>query len=186
MDWYRTRLCAACLRRESDSKENIAALLRCCSFVLKKSQIKNSNSNVCLFFSTSILSLPASLCSPWSSASSKSAQTLNLFWILHRCNCLWFIFGGTIETLKFTFSILFIFSRGLFASNYTETHYLEDGSVVSGSHNSTVLFFNFSLFVSLLLGVFYTLWTKYLKCTTVALWPLCLTTISLSYVAEWH
>ncbi|XP_075889613.1 disintegrin and metalloproteinase domain-containing protein 12 isoform X2 [Nelusetta ayraudi] len=28
-------------------------------------------------------------------------------------------------------------NQGLFASNYTETHYLEDGSVVSGSHNFT-------------------------------------------------
>ncbi|KAG7228054.1 hypothetical protein INR49_005676 [Caranx melampygus] len=27
--------------------------------------------------------------------------------------------------------------RGLFASNYTETHYLEDGSLVTGSHNFT-------------------------------------------------
>lgn len=45
---------------------------------------------------------------------------------------------------------LFILSRGLFASNYTETHYLEDGSVVTGSHNFTVCFkqlFIFSFFL---------------------------------------
>ncbi|KAK7918819.1 hypothetical protein WMY93_010103 [Mugilogobius chulae] len=29
-------------------------------------------------------------------------------------------------------------NHGLFASNYTETHYLEDGSTVTGSHNFTV------------------------------------------------
>lgn len=28
--------------------------------------------------------------------------------------------------------------RGLFASHYTETHYQEDGSAVTGSHNFTV------------------------------------------------
>lgn len=56
-----------------------------------------------------------------------------------------------METLKFTFCILFIFSRGLFASNYTETHYLDDGSVVSGTHNFTVLLLKFLLsFVSFL------------------------------------
>ncbi|KAA8581418.1 hypothetical protein FQN60_002999, partial [Etheostoma spectabile] len=32
---------------------------------------------------------------------------------------------------------LFILSRGLFASNYTETHYLEDGIAVTGFHNFT-------------------------------------------------
>lgn len=28
--------------------------------------------------------------------------------------------------------------RGLFASHYTETHYREDGSAVTGAHNFTV------------------------------------------------
>ncbi|KAK0147895.1 Disintegrin and metalloproteinase domain-containing protein 12 [Merluccius polli] len=32
---------------------------------------------------------------------------------------------------------VFVSSRGLFAGRYTETHYLEDGSAVSSSHNST-------------------------------------------------
>lgn len=40
---------------------------------------------------------------------------------------------------------LFIVSRGLFASNYTETHYLDDGSVVTGSHNFMVGFLVFSV-----------------------------------------
>lgn len=31
-------------------------------------------------------------------------------------------------------------SRGLFAGNYTETHYLEDGGAVTASHNVTVCF----------------------------------------------
>lgn len=35
---------------------------------------------------------------------------------------------------------LSVFSRVLFASNYTETHYLEDGSAVTASHNFTVCF----------------------------------------------
>lgn len=37
-------------------------------------------------------------------------------------------------------SLFFLFS-GLFASNYTETHYLEDGTVVTGTHDFTVCFF---------------------------------------------
>lgn len=68
----------------------------------------------------------------------KSVRTVNLPWILLWWNCLWFILGRS--PLKYTF-LLFIFSRGLFASNYTETHYLEDGSVVAGSHNFMVCFF---------------------------------------------
>ncbi|KAJ0060447.1 hypothetical protein NL108_011538, partial [Boleophthalmus pectinirostris] len=34
--------------------------------------------------------------------------------------------------------LCFVFCSGLFASSYTETHYLEDGSAVTGSHNFTV------------------------------------------------
>lgn len=38
----------------------------------------------------------------------------------------------------------FVLFSGLFASNYMETHYLEDGAMVTGSHNLTVcLLFSF-------------------------------------------
>lgn len=43
---------------------------------------------------------------------------------------------------------LFILFSGLFASNYTETHYLEDGTVVTGSHNFTVRFFVFFFLIT--------------------------------------
>lgn len=53
-------------------------------------------------------------------------------------HCDWFSrmrpLGVTSERLL----SLFILSRGLFASNYTETHYLQDGNAVTGSHNFTV------------------------------------------------
>lgn len=43
-------------------------------------------------------------------------------------------------------SVFIFLFRGLFASNYTETHYLEDGTVVTGSHNFTVCF-HFTIFL---------------------------------------
>ncbi|MGH0157781.1 UNVERIFIED_CONTAM: hypothetical protein FKN15_037548 [Acipenser sinensis] len=45
----------------------------------------------------------------------------------------------TPDACVLTFVIVrFVFSRGLFASHYTETHYLDDGSAVTVTRNSTV------------------------------------------------
>lgn len=52
-----------------------------------------------------------------------------------------FVFHACLKTLRLILCFLcFFFLRGLFASNYTEIHYLEDGSAVTGSHNSMVCF----------------------------------------------
>lgn len=48
---------------------------------------------------------------------------------------------GTQKNTKVFDVSVFIFCfplRGLFASHYTETHYQEDGSAVTGAHNFTV------------------------------------------------
>lgn len=43
-----------------------------------------------------------------------------------------------LRCLMCFFSFFWSVLRGLFASHYTETHYREDGSAVTGAHNFTV------------------------------------------------
>lgn len=72
-----------------------------------------------------------------------ACETMEINFIISYCNVSFHLNGShTPGTLwrKLQLSLFFLFS-GLFASNYTETHYLEDGTVVTGTRDFTVGFF---------------------------------------------
>lgn len=79
-----------------------------------------------------------------------ASKTIEIHFLIYYCN-VFFLLLHVDSLMHLTLFIktpwgkphlsLFILFSGLFASNYTETHYLEDGTVVTGSHNFTVCFF---------------------------------------------